>query len=258
MLSKAAAAGILSAVMNPIPNADPCTAPYRIDTHVHTAEVSPCARLGAVKLVQLYRDAGYNGIIVTDHFYSGSPAFADRSGTGSGPSWSEKIARYRAGYLAAREAGARERLDVFFGMEVSLDLVPGNDFLVLGVDEPFLLGHPDLLSWPLERLSAELRAAGALLVQAHPFRHYCTAQSARLLDGVEVVNGNPGHDSRNALAAGYARDHRLFETAGSDTHREEEVGNAGLLLPRRPDSIADVISMIREREATVFAAAGVR
>lgn len=242
--------------MNPVPNAGPGAASYRIDTHVHTAEVSPCARLSAAQAVKLYREAGFDGIIVTDHFVSSLPAFADRSGPGR--SWPDKIARYRAGYLAACEAGAREGLDVFFGMEVTLDLVPGNDFLVYGVGEPFLSGHPDLLSWPLERLSAELRAAGALLVQAHPFRPYCTAQPAALLDGVEVVNGNPRHDSRNPLAAGYACDNGLLETAGSDTHRQDEAGSAGLLLPRRPDSIADVVTMIRTRETSVFTVNGAR
>ena len=37
---------------------------YRYDTHVHTCEVSPCGKVPAEEMVRLYREAGYQGIII--------------------------------------------------------------------------------------------------------------------------------------------------------------------------------------------------
>lgn len=42
---------------------------FKIDTHVHTAETSACAKTMAREAVQLYKESGYQGIIITDHYY---------------------------------------------------------------------------------------------------------------------------------------------------------------------------------------------
>ena len=39
------------------------TKTYLFDTHVHTAEVSPCGTVKAEKMVKLYRESGYSGMI---------------------------------------------------------------------------------------------------------------------------------------------------------------------------------------------------
>jgi len=41
---------------------------YKYDTHVHTKEVSPCGKVPAIEVVKLYKDAGYHGIVITDHY----------------------------------------------------------------------------------------------------------------------------------------------------------------------------------------------
>ena len=42
---------------------------YRIDTHVHTAEVSPCGKIPAEEVVKLYIEQNYDAIIITDHYH---------------------------------------------------------------------------------------------------------------------------------------------------------------------------------------------
>ena len=44
---------------------------YLWETHMHTSETSRCARSPAAKMVAAYKDAGYHGIVVTDHFLNG-------------------------------------------------------------------------------------------------------------------------------------------------------------------------------------------
>ena len=40
---------------------------YKYELHAHTHECDRGAVLGARELVQLYKDAGYDGIVITDH-----------------------------------------------------------------------------------------------------------------------------------------------------------------------------------------------
>ena len=42
---------------------------FRTETHLHTAETSPCGRVSAVELIRQYYDAGYKTVFVSDHFY---------------------------------------------------------------------------------------------------------------------------------------------------------------------------------------------
>jgi hypothetical protein len=44
---------------------------YKYETHFHTDETSPCGKVPAVTGVRLYHQAGYSGIIVTDHYFRG-------------------------------------------------------------------------------------------------------------------------------------------------------------------------------------------
>ena len=41
---------------------------YYYDLHVHTSNVSPCAHVKAEEVVRLYAQAGYKGIVITDHY----------------------------------------------------------------------------------------------------------------------------------------------------------------------------------------------
>ena len=68
------------------------------DTHVHTIEVSPCGKVPATQMVRYYKEAGYGGIIITDHYY-------DRyfETLGELP-WEQKIESFLSGYkLALKE-----------------------------------------------------------------------------------------------------------------------------------------------------------
>ena len=96
------------------------------------------------------------------------------------------------------------------------------------------------------------REAGALLVQAHPYRKKCTPAFACYLDGVEVLNLNPRHDSRNDRAEEYAALHGLLRTGGSDCHRSEDIAAGGILAEELPEDTAGFVRLLRSGKYTII------
>ena len=196
----------------------------KMELHAHTAEISPCSRLSAEELVRQHKQAGYGGIVITDHF--NACALERLPGTDE-----EKARGYLKGYERALAEGNRIGIRVLFGVEVTLE--DGmDDFLIYGATPELVLRNPRLHQMTQKELYAVCRRWGALLIQAHPFRAYCKPRDPRYLDGIEIYNGNGRHDSRNDLAKRWAAAHpEWIGTSGSDTHMTLDVGRGGMLLP---------------------------
>lgn len=193
----------------------------KIELHSHTAHSSRCGQVDAAQSVRMHAEAGYGAMVITDHFnnenleyFPGTPI--------------EQVRAWLGGYEEAKAAGEREGIRVLFGLEARLQDCD-NDYLILGAEPNFVLENPRLhyLSLPeLHRLCGEY---GALLIQAHPNRKVCHLAPAEDLDGVEVANGNPRHDSRNDLTLAQAEEHpEWIRTSGSDFHRPEDVDHGGI------------------------------
>lgn len=213
---------------------------YKYDVHTHTAEVSPCGQVSAEELVKLYRDEGYDGIVITDHYYSNY-----FEGLGD-ISWSDKVESYLSGYYRAKEAGYALNVDVFLGLELRFTESKSNDFLVYGVDENFLLDNPKLYEYSLEEFRKLKYKYDILIYQAHPYRGQCNIASPNLLDGVEVYNEHPRHDSRNHLALEFATENNLLMLSGSDAHRVEDVGRGGILSEVKIGDSYKLVDFLRE------------
>ncbi len=207
----------------------------RFDMHVHTSETSPCGNVTAAETVRLYREAGYSGICITDHYTRSF--FEGVDGT-----WEQKVEAFLQGYRRAA-AAAPAGFGVFLGLELRLD-GSNNEYLVYGVSEAFLNKHPALYAWDLPAIRNLTQQEGLLLYQAHPFRDGMTRPDPALLDGMEVYNGNPRHNSRNEEAFRYATGHRLRMISGSDCHELCDVGRGGIVLPRDPGNEAGLLEWI--------------
>jgi predicted metal-dependent phosphoesterase TrpH len=212
---------------------------YLLDTHVHTDEVSPCGKVPARKLVNLYKEAGYDGIVITDHYYRG---FFEKM---PGWDWSRKIDAFLAGYREALDQGGKVGLDVFLGAELRFT-EHENDYLVYGIDPDFLLTHPCLYDLGLKGFRELIRNRDILLYQAHPYRVGLAPAEPALLDGVEVFNGNPRHDSQNPLALQFARENGLKMLSGSDFHQVEDLAGGGIVLKERITSVAELVKFLQD------------
>jgi len=212
---------------------------FRYEVHAHTAEVSRCGSIGARDAVRMYHDAGYQGMVITDHF--NESYFRKLGDIG----WEEKIDRFLEGYRLAREEGDRLGMDILPGIEVRFR-EHHNEYLVYGLDEAFLKSHEDLYESGLRDFSGLIRDnEEILLFQAHPYRMGCRPAEPEYLDGMEVYNGNPRHNSRNSKAAKTAGKHGLLRISGSDFHEVEDLAKGGIVSPERINTAADLVRVLK-------------
>lgn len=216
---------------------------YLYETHLHTTRCSACAVSHGREYIRAYKERGYAGIIVTDHFYNGNTTIPR-----SLP-WREWVNRFCRGYEEAREEGERQGLDVFFGWEETFDGC--DDYLVYGLDKEWLLEHPEARNWSRGEQYLSVRAAGGCVVQAHPFRqHYYISKvilSAGCVDAVEAANAGNHEQSYDALAMRYARRIGLPATAGSDIHDARQLRDGevfGVCLDEKMSGIGDYVAAI--------------
>lgn len=199
----------------------------RWETHAHTAEGSDCSSAPAAEMAKNCKDAGYDGIFITDHFYHGNTAVPREL------PWSEWVERFSLGYHHAKEVGDTIGLQVCFGWEYSWN---GNDFLTYGLSPEWLLAHPETTTLPPYEYLKLVREAGGCIVHAHPFRQEWYVQCIRLVpdlvDAVEVYNGGNREESYNQRAEWYAESFGLPKVSGSDTHWSEVF--TGGILTRMP------------------------
>ncbi len=215
---------------------------YKIETHLHTAHVSRCGHLDAAEIVSLYKAAGYSAIIVTDHYNRTTFEYLGIDTTAP----SDKIHAFLNGYRQVREEGVKQGLRVFRGAELRFD-ESENDYLLYGWRDDLLADPETVFRMGIAAFSPVARGQGALLIQAHPYRHGCTPAIACYIDGVEVYNASPRHDSRNHLARQYADEFGLIASSGSDCHRTEDVGRAGILCERLPSDSYEMMRLLRSR-----------
>lgn len=204
------------------------------DLHVHTTAGSADASLRAAALGAAARATGIEGLLITEHFRR----------------WDD---------AEARELSEREGLIVLPAREWS---TPLGHILAIGLRrEDAELREPALL-----RRAANVE--GALLVAAHPFRHFFDpprqglhrstlrtddpAEAARLelfgyVDAIEATNGNCT-PRENGFAAAVARVLAKPTTAGSDAHYAEDIGRQRTRSARPVCDIEGLIAALRADE----------
>ncbi|MEI6131859.1 MAG: PHP domain-containing protein [Bacillota bacterium] len=226
---------------------------YKYNIHTHTSEVSPCGMMTAEETVLEHIKTGFQGIIITDHFW---PGYVNPR---RGMSWQETCDFFKQGYLAAKEAGDKHGLDVFYGMELRFE-ENSNDYLVFGLPDEFVLAHENMTDMSLADFRKLTKADSAdanqatsggldvLIIQAHPFRDWMTRMPPELLDGVEVFNANSRHDNRNASSYAFACEHDLIGTSGSDYHQLDDIDRGGILTNHKIADLADFIATLRARD----------
>ena len=185
---------------------------YFYETHLHTSPVSKCARANIRENLEFYKSLGYDGVFITNHFLDGNINI-DHS-----LPYEEKINFYFSDYEEALKLSEEIGIKVFLGIEMSNH---GTDFLVYGLDKAWFLAHPEIMQMKKSELLTLLASAGALIIQAHPFREAAYIDHIRLfprhVHGVEVYNASQ-NDFVNSLAKSYAKSYSLVSFAGSDNH----------------------------------------
>lgn len=211
---------------------------YLYETHLHTSEGSACGKVRGAAYIDHMISRGYDGMIVTDHFFNGNCAIIDDL------PWDAKVARYMEGYRNALAAAEGRDFDVLFGVEFNFE---GDEYLLYGVDERWLLENEDIMWQTRREVYRRVHSAGAVMVHAHPYRERFYLSDIKLTpgicDGIEVYNA-ANADNQNALAYRYATELGLPMTAGSDIHYYHDKPMGGVLLPQRIGSASEYADIL--------------
>lgn len=222
--------------------------PYAYETHMHTLQGSKCGRNTGEEMTMAYHDAGYTGIIITDHFFYGNTA-PDRK-----LPWTDWVTEFCKGYEDAKECGDKIGIDVFFGWESGYR---GTEFLIYGLDKEWLLSHPEIKDATIPEQFKLVHDEGGMIIHAHPFREESYIPEVRLfpeyVDGVEQINMAHFHRREvtsgymfNEKAAKYAKEHDFPTTCGSDMHTTD-LWFGGMAFKEKLGSIFDYKRLVMER-----------
>jgi predicted metal-dependent phosphoesterase TrpH len=190
----------------------------KFDHHLHTARHSPDSSIDPLEIVERAREIGLDGLVITEHDYQ----------------WEED----ELSELARRAAP----LLVFSGAEIS---AREGHFLVYGlpsVDEvPPGIGLAELLR--------VVRAHGAAIVAAHPFRwdqpfDAIVAEHGPAFDALELVTKNVTPETR-ARTEEVLRRHGMGATGSSDAHEIETLGCYFTEFDRPIRTIRDFAAALR-------------
>ena len=216
--------------------------PYKYEIHAHGMETSKCGHMKAVEVVRLLKEAGYQGVCFTDHFHSGWVHQQDCR-----DDWQACMERFLSGYHEAEEYGNKIDFDVILGAELRCP-ENNNDYLLYGLDEKWFRENPYVMQLS-EREFFDKYGSELLIIQAHPYREGNMEVHPEYIHGIEIVNANPRHDNMNEKALELALHHRkLIRTCGSDVHRTEDVGYAGILVDHRLKDSKDLKRTIESGE----------
>ena len=216
--------------------------PYLYETHLHTCQASACGVSTGREHARFYKERGFTGIIMTDHFFGGNTRINREL------PWERRIDEFWSGFEDAKEEGDRIGLDVFFGLEQNF---AGDEYLVYGLTKEYMKAHPEMEHWTRRQQLEEVHRAGGCVVQAHPFRMRSYMKRIRLgprfCDGIEAANaGNDPLD--DARAWRYGLELGLPMTAGSDNHHSPREILFGVLLEKRLTSIEDYVKIVRRKQ----------
>ncbi len=223
---------------------------YKYETHLHTSEGSACGHSEGAAMARACKEAGYDGIFVTDHAWGGNTAI-DRS-----LPWREWVRQFAVGYEHARQWGEKHGLSVWFGYESGYN---ATEFLIYGITPEWMADHEELHDADIPTQLDIIHSGGGMVIQAHPYRVEDYIPEVRLFpqyaDGIEGVNAtHTSHlsiahksDTWNRDAIALARKHDKPMTAGSDVHSTTIFGG-GILTKERLHSPKDFINLILNDE----------
>lgn len=209
---------------------------YKYELHCHTGIVSRCGRVEPKEIARLYKEKGYSGIVVTDHY---SPMTFT-------PNWNpqKQIDFYINGYKEMKKY-EDENFSVMFGMEIR-HYWSANDYLIYGVEEEWLRQQGNLLNVFEKKLYNMVHSQGYLIYAAHPFRVGRTRCNPEYIDGVEIYNGKT-EKALNDKAYEWAKQTGRLMVSGSDFHTVKNLARGGIITDRQIKNNSDLLEVLRKQ-----------
>ncbi len=201
-----------------------------IDLHSHSSGISRCCRIPYDIVIQTARDAGLDGIALTNHYQKAYVNDGD---------FAAFAKRYTSEFRLAKAYGDSLGFKVFFGAEVTMERYNGAHLLLYGIPESFLEENPTLFDFTMEEICSAVKTLNeqVAVVQAHPYRNVKNLLPTEYLDGVEI-NCHPkyGKSDFDDMVR-IATENRLLLTCGGDYHADTHRPKCGVYLPDTLDGL---------------------
>lgn len=212
---------------------------FKTELHCHSRDASNCSKVSAEEIACKYIEHGYSTIVLTNHLSYPS------TGNSAGSHVLSDIIEYEYRAYDLLCKAASEKLNILFGLEINFK-ESRNDYLVYGLTKDFLLSCENIFDMGIAQFHQKAANAGCLVIQAHPFREFLTILPSNYVDGYEVFNGHPGHNSRNQMAEAWADYQNVkLVTSGTDHHDHEHIPNAGILTDVKISSMEQLTSILK-------------
>ena len=213
---------------------------YKIEMHCHTKPISSCGQLLPHEVAERYNKLGYDAIVLTNHFYKNEMYRKNKD---------EYIKFYLNGYRSFKEACYKYGIKTYFGIEIRFANVNVNDYLVYGITEDDVKIAANYLEGTIEEFYKGFKNEKNLIFQAHPFRSGMELKEPPCIDGYEVFNMHPGHNSAIGFAAKQAAKYKnLPIVGGSDFHEPGREGVISLCVKTLPESEKELVDILKKKD----------
>lgn len=214
---------------------------YKYELHCHTKEVSQCGKISASECVRLYKEKGYDGLVITDHY---SPlTFIYRLKNPFTPRKYDNF--YLSGYRLAKQAAAGSDFTVLLGMELRFYSTI-NDYLIYGTAEDFFDTPGNFLSMYQKKAYELCKEKDLLFIQAHPFRQLRKPGRLQYLDGTEIFNYKDIGTDNNDAALRWAEENNIkIRLAGSDFHDIPQLAGSGIMTDVKISGNRELLDVLK-------------
>ena len=218
---------------------------YKYELHVHTKEGSACSTTSIHDMIRKYKEQGYTGMAITNHFYGGNTCVSREL------DWHDFVMEYARAYYEGLETAKELDFDLIFGIEQGYG--NGKEILIYGVEPEYVAERPFLIECDLELWSKEMHKAGAFIAYAHPFRDRVYIKNPneipplQLVDGVEVHN-YCNHPEENERAQRIFENSDTILIAGSDLHSTDFERSNGVIFKHRVKTAAELAKALFEND----------
>ena len=196
----------------------------KLETHCHSLGGSLCAKADVETIIQTYKDAGFGGIVLTNHFvekhYINYP----------GQTKKEKLDFYFSLFDNLKEVGVKQGVKVFLGAEISA--CTSEEYLLYGFDRSLFYDNELLFKLNQKELYEFAQKNGCFLYQAHPFRDRVKVLGdPKYMHGAESFNGHYHHVNENYKANEFCEKNHLIKMSGTDFHDVGQPVYGGIIVP---------------------------
>lgn len=218
---------------------------FKIEMHSHTFPGSADSQLYGRELVAAVKDAGLDGVVVTNHYD------LYQVGRFKGNSVEENMKYWRDDIVRTKEAGAKAGIAVYGGIEYTIS--SKLHLSILGITDDMELPMPEM---SYDEIMDFADKFDLLIVNNHPVRCADTFRCEIAIDrrlGYELYNTKDGPEMwRNSYSVLQHTEYmNPVYIVGGDIHVASHLGLGWMEFPRPPRDERDMVRILRSGECQI-------